>query len=229
MSNLPSVDQDLVTIRMNNTNFSAMKPLLANSSFFFSDLFNPRKFLQPSDGVYNIYGRDDMFQYILQYCHSHMYPLLFSEEKGFDKIGYTVLLGESIRFGIKDLTEWIKGAKYTEMIQMHLNVEKIKIENELNIPNILFNSNQTVSIQPFEWTENVYKCPRNVNVHRGHPEYCGKECHRVMPESGPTYEPVSNFGVMLTKKSFTINYEALMPVMMGLSEDGYPGEENMQP
>lgn len=223
-----AVDQDLVIIRIDNIDFSAMKPLLANSSVYFADLFNSEKHTQPKDGIYRIYGRIDMFPFILQYCHSHIYPLLFSEEKGFDKVGYSILLGESIRFCVNDLTKWIKEAKYKEMVKMHIKVEHMRFKDTCKFPEIVLGSNETMKIEPFQWTDQIYKCPRNIYVHRGKPEYCGRECHNAMPESGPSYEPEQNLGLVIIKKSYTIDYEALMPVMMSLSEEGWPGVGPMQ-
>jgi len=222
----PPVDQDLITVRMNDTNFTAVKPLLANSSFYFAGIFDPVKHTQPSDGVYRVYGNDKFFHHILQYCHSHKYPLLFSNKDGFDENGYAEIMLLSISFGVKDLTTWIVENKYRDLVKMQMNIEDVRFDS--NFPNQTSNADQTLDIRHFQWTKRVYKCPRNINVHRGHPEYCGAQCQQAMPESGPLYEPEEKLGLVFIKKSFSIDYEALMPVMMSLHEEGWPvGEDYM--
>lgn len=225
-ANTLGMDQDLITIKMCNETFSAIKLLLGNSSIYFNDLFNPKKNLQPNDGVYHVYGKANLFSHILHFCHGHQYPLLFSTDSGFDVVGYHELLGESIRFGVQKLSEWIENEKYKDAVTRCIKVQRVEVE-ENGFANVLgpFRQETRISLHPFSWIEKRYQCPRGIFVHHGQPDKCGKDCKKKIPESGPIFGDMPNHEIILVKHTITINHQLLMPVLLPLSKIDWPIKE----
>jgi hypothetical protein len=49
-------------------------------------------------------------------------------------------------------------------------------------------------------TKKVYLCPRQVPVHRGHPEMCGAACHKRQAENTVEYDEETYLEVLSIRK-----------------------------
>lgn len=67
------------------------------------------------------------------------------------------------------------------------------------IPDIT-SSNESIEWQVIGRPKKVYLCPRQILVHRGHPELCGAACHKVQAVNNVEYDEETHLQVVKVKK-----------------------------
>ncbi|TGO40727.1 hypothetical protein BHYA_0032g00060 [Botrytis hyacinthi] len=77
-------------------------------------------------------------------------------------------------------------------------------------------TDENVVYHPRWDTEEVYICPREIDVHRGNESACGRQCENVRGDSGYKYEDEPILKTLVIRKKFVVDQEACLE---GLDEN----------
>jgi hypothetical protein len=97
-----------ITLQVGEQTFVTTRPTLAGSGYF-EALFSQHPNEQTE---FFIDGDPDLFQHILRYLRTGMFPLFHDRDKGHDPVLYTALLQQARFYQVEPLVNWISHKRY---------------------------------------------------------------------------------------------------------------------
>ncbi|KAF1846519.1 uncharacterized protein K460DRAFT_367277 [Cucurbitaria berberidis CBS 394.84] len=114
---------DLITLDVDGRKFRTRKSTLQNCGYFSGILSGRFAIELLPDGSLPVDADPDVFPTLLNYLRTpSTYPLLWTQEKGFDYVGYNKLLAVADFFGLEDLKQWIQKKTYLKAITTYHRV-----------------------------------------------------------------------------------------------------------
>jgi hypothetical protein len=210
----PTNDQE-VRLRVGGRIFTTLKATLLESEFL--TIMLSERWNNGNQGEALFIDADpDLFEHILNYLRRGVFPLFYDAQKGFDYARYTALLGEARYFGISRLERWISQKKFLEAVRVvHIAEEYDEPPSRASYP-----AGTTITHCTATWSKReVYVCPRDIEVHRGHPEKCGRRCHQARGDAAEEYETEGHVRVFLMRQEVVFNPDVC--VSRGIGAYGY--------
>ncbi|KAL2123496.1 hypothetical protein VTJ04DRAFT_3951 [Mycothermus thermophilus] len=206
-----TTNSDEIRLRVGGRIFTTLKATLLESRFF-EILLGDRWDKGTQDEALFIDADPDLFEHILNYLRRGVFPLFYDAQKGFDYARYTALLGEARYFGISRLERWISQKKFLEAMRVvHIAEEYDEPPSRASYP-----AGTTITHCTASWSKReVYVCPRDIEVHRGHPEKCGRRCHQERGDAPEKYETEDYVRVFLVRQEVVFYPEACMSRSIG--------------
>lgn len=121
---------------------------------------------------------------------------------------YAALLGEARYFQIERLVQWLEEKRYLQAVKIERTVYQVEGIGRLDLEHRAAAANEEFECYAFATTRKVYVCPRGIEVHRGHPEACGKMCEKVRGMADLEYEDEEIWRTMVVSKRVVLNQEA---------------------
>ena len=183
-----SVDP-IILLQVGERHFITLKSTLEEGSTFFRALLAEEwQGSRSPDGSYFIDADPDLFVYSLRYLRRGVFPLFYNATYGFDFALYHALQEEALYFGIENLYNWIKDQKYAQAVKIQYTLDEIKGDGVSAMDHFTtIDGTSDRSYHPTWGTEKVYQCPRNIFVHMGNPNACGRACDKARGDEGDTY------------------------------------------
>ena len=199
-----SANSDRVVVQVGDRRFTTLRGTLTSESTYFAARLSTRWDDREDDGSFFVDADPELFEHILRFCRSGIFPLFFNAAAAkFDYGKYAAVLGEARYFGVDRLERWISDQKYLKAIEIRRKVVVASdLQNDEGGPSAPTSSaNTLVDLLPSWGYRRVYVCPRGIYVHRGDPDRCGQACEKSkMRAGGATYEDVPVLrGVMIHK------------------------------
>jgi phytoene desaturase (3,4-didehydrolycopene-forming) len=207
--------------------FRTTKDTLTEESGYFRALLSDRWRSQPSNlngssdgegnsdngpaspGGFNVFvdGDGDLFVHVLRYLRRGIFPLLLLDNGGVDHAQYAALREEALFYEIPALAAWIGGKKYLEALMVERTARVVNTAEELTTPRPTLD--ERVEYFPAWTTRRVYLCPRRIDVHRGKPELCGRQCHNARGDQETEFEEEPVLHVLVVHSKTSVNTEKL--------------------
>lgn len=142
-----------------------------------------------------------LFEHILDYLRRGTFPLAFDKGKGHDYALYAKLLEEAKYFQCPALITWLEDSCYEKCVSFHITRDvddRLEIYRETSA-----STDISGPIPEATETDKIYVCPRGINLHRGAPYKCGRQCRNALEEGGPEYATKKNIvgWYMVTKET----------------------------
>ena len=177
----------IISLQVGERHFVTLKLTLEGSPFFNALLAEEWLGSRSPDGSYFVDADPDLFIHILRYLRRGVFPLFYNAKYGFDFALYQALQEEASYFGIEDLYIWIKDQKYAQAVKIQYTVDEVKGDGVASMDRITtLDGMSDRSYHPAWGTEKIYQCPRNIFVHMGNPNACGRACDNARGDEGDT-------------------------------------------
>ncbi|KAF7930163.1 hypothetical protein BELL_0086g00110 [Botrytis elliptica] len=201
-----------ITLQVGERRFITTKNTMTGESPFFAALMSGRwDSNKQADGSYFIDADPDLFEHILRYLRRSVLPIFYDTEKGHDHVLYLALLGEARYFQITRLENWLKNKRYLHAVRVHSSIEELDdFWSETQW------TDENVAYHPRWDTEEVYICPREIDVHKGNESACGRQCENVRGDSGYKYEDEPILKTLVIRRKLVVDQEACLE---GLDEN----------
>lgn len=179
-------DDNRVKIQVGERQFITCRDTLTGESAYFKARLSKRWDDREKDGSYFIDANPDMFDNVLHYLRSAMFPLFFDAgTQSFDYGKYAALLGEARYFGIPRLEDWISKARFHDAVRIETITTMVPdVEAGEGIDRVLAKADTKTDVSTNWGTRRVYVCPRDIDVHRGDWRKCGQACEKARTRDG---------------------------------------------
>lgn len=179
-------DDNRVKIQVGERQFITFRDTLTGESAYFKARLSERWNDRDEDGSFFIDANPDIFEHILNYLRSGMFPLFFdSGTQSFDYSKYAALLGEARYFGIPRLEDWISKARFHDAVRIETITTMVPdVEAGEGIDRVLAKADTKTDVSTNWGTRRVYVCPRDIDVHRGDRRKCGQACEKARTRDG---------------------------------------------
>lgn len=178
------VESNQITLQVGERRFLTTRKTLTEGSGYFSSLLSGRwdNNLQP-DGSYFVDADPETFEHILRYLRRGIFPIFYDKVKGHDHAKYLALLEEAKYFQVDPLEEWLAGKKYLEAVKVVYTPQEA--DDDL-VVSWKEGSETDIEYKPSWVVKKVYVCPRDIFIHRGNPQACGRQCRNA--QQGREYD-----------------------------------------
>ncbi len=201
---------EIVTIQVGERCFTTNKSTLTEESSYFASLLSGRWIYQRAEnGAPFIDADSTLFDHILRYLRRGVFPLFYNRAHGFDEGLYVLLMHEADFFGIEKLKDWIASKKYLQAVAVEQTADIVEgreddslLSNYSHIPD----ANIEKLYFPTWKDVQVYRCPRDIGLHRGNPRRCGKDCAKARVDGEPEFETASVLHTLVITKKIVIKH-----------------------
>ncbi|RDW85500.1 hypothetical protein BP5796_03825 [Coleophoma crateriformis] len=218
----------MVTLTLDGSEFTIARNTLINGSGFFKDLLTS----DPDDFEtdFNIDADATLFPAIVAFLRRGIFPIYYDKDAGHDHIRYHALLQEAKYFRIPPLEKWLGEKRYLKAVRMNYTFDWT---DEFAI--IQSGTSSQMSFHPTVREKQVYVCPRGIEVHRGKPAACGRQCRNARGSAvniqtgeagGNTCFEKEHVLEMLVVKKMMVVDETLLSVEIEESGNGKHAEED---
>ncbi|CAO2654971.1 Nn.00g117040.m01.CDS01 [Neocucurbitaria sp. VM-36] len=195
---------NIVTLNIGGRKFTVARDTLRESKLFRLQLSDNYTWTPEADGSYFLDADPDLFVHILRFMRRpSAFPLFYNSATGFDYDLYNRLEVEAEYFQLDALHAWIKEKKYLQAVKVSTGYPVMQDLEEVG-PN-MYQANRSDDWHVIPRTRKVYLCPRQIHVHRGHPELCGAACHRRQAEQEVVYEDEASFQIVRVGKEIVFD------------------------
>ena len=182
------VADPVISLQVGECHFFTLKStLVEKSSFFRALLADEWQGSRMPNGLYFVDADPHLFVDILRYLRRGVFPLFYKASTGFDVGLYQALQAEASYFGIEDLHTWIKDQMYTRVVRFQYTVDEVIGDVSAMNVNQFVDGTIDRTYHPALGTEKVYQCPRNILVHMGKPDACGRACISAQGDNEDKY------------------------------------------
>lgn len=196
---------EIVKLQVGERQFTTNKDTLIDRSKYFAALFNWPSKEPPEDTVF--VDRDgDMFEYVLRYLRTSVFPLFYDQINGYDHPKYQMLLAEAQYFQIAKLEEFIDSRAYTKVLKIEHRAEIL----EPYQANATHEANFKFKYFPTWYTKKIYVCPRGIFIHRGNLNACGRECAKARGDGDIEYEEEQTLRLVELRSELLFDSSVLM-------------------
>ncbi|KAF1350534.1 hypothetical protein EJ07DRAFT_138660 [Lizonia empirigonia] len=194
-----SIYPKVLTLDVGGRKFKVSRDVLtAESGLFRLQLSERFTWTPESDGSYFLDADPNLFEHLLAFMRRPaVFPLFYTNPGGFNYDMYNRLEAEAEYFQIDALYTWIKDKKYEGAIFVHTHSSVTR--DLASIDSTGFVSDTCESRHVIKGSQKIYLCPRQIQVHRGHPEMCGQACARAQAGNMIVYEDVPYLRIVTFK------------------------------
>ncbi|KAK4690474.1 hypothetical protein P7C71_g6327, partial [Lecanoromycetidae sp. Uapishka_2] len=111
-------DTKLITLQVGERRFTTSESTLKDGSSFFQSKLERWQNDAQEDGSLFVDVDPDVFQHVLRYLRSGVFPLFYHNTKGFDHNLYNLLAQQADYFQISRLHQWISDKSYLQAIKI---------------------------------------------------------------------------------------------------------------
>lgn len=206
-SSTPS-SSTLIDLQVGERRFTTRKSTLAEGSGWFAALLSSRwREVCSSDGSYFVDADPDLFEHLLRYMRRSVLPVFYNEN-GFDHALYRALQAEADYFNIEPLNKWLKEKGYLSAVSIQYSVDERKGKGVDGGYDAVVDGSTERAYHPSWVTEKEYQCPRDIFIHHGNPNLCGKACANAKGEDDEYIDRYYLRTLIVTKKVVFNNVEA---------------------
>lgn len=163
---------DRVTVRVGEREFFTTRATLGPSTFF-TTLWALHP---PEQTEYFVDGDPVLFEHVLRYLRTRIFPLFFDPVKGHDTCLYFALLQQAKFYQIEALESWLARERYKDAVETKSRVVCKLMYGERQISNAIestFGSGERIQILAYrESVEKNWPCPEKIWQHDGHRDAC---------------------------------------------------------
>jgi hypothetical protein len=198
---------DMFAIQVGDRQFSLRRNSMKHSKMlmkqFYGPNWDPDMLPKTPDGCYILEGSGEMFNYLYDYMIEGHYPLFYDYHDGFDYQKYAKLLAAADYWDMEKLQTWIKKMKYEEVVKINISSgETLGPPKGTVQGGVFYEHHPKLSIKK------IYICPKRIAVHKGHKEYCGKECDKFR-KGADEYEEERSWKTLRVEKKVVIDFDLL--------------------
>jgi len=198
----PSLAVDIqIALQVGESRFTTTKETLVGESEFFASLLSGRWDNALEDGSYFVDADPTLFEHILRYLRRGVFPLFFNLSRGHDYSLYLSLLEEARYFRISRLEDWLVKKRYHGAVKVKHTLEIYDDGDHIAGHDATLAADTMVHYHPSWGTRKVYICPREIFVHRGKPDACGRDCRRVQGDADDRYDEEPRLSMLVVRKS----------------------------
>ena len=202
----PSPASDIVTLNLGTHPFTTHASTLTRESTFFTALLSGTWGDKAADGSYFIDSDPVVFEHILRYLRSSVFPLFYNKDRGFDYGLYAQMLEQARFLGIEKLKGWIEGQGYLKAVKVVREINVIELEH-IHVGDTTDAATEVEYHMMKKKTEKVYVCPRGLGAHRGRRDKCGRQCDNARGDAADLYEDEVVLQVMEVRKRVVFDVE----------------------
>ncbi|EFR00515.1 hypothetical protein MGYG_03519 [Nannizzia gypsea CBS 118893] len=168
----------VVVLQVGERKFHTTVETLTERSDYFKAYFSG-KWTIPTmeDGSIFIDADSTAFEHVLRYLRRGVFPLAYDTAKGHDYHLYTSILQEATYFQCHHLVTWLQDQCYHKCVTWYASAE-VAGEGEATATGA-GNVRDMRLLQAGTKETKTYICPREIDVHRGDPAKCGRQCHNA--------------------------------------------------
>ncbi|OAA65543.1 mitochondrial carrier protein [Niveomyces insectorum RCEF 264] len=196
-----------VELQVGERRFTTTRDTLVGESQFFAVLLSGRWENVLGDDAYFVDADPALFEHILRYLRRSVFPLFYDQTRGHDYALYNALLAEARYFQIARLESYLADKEYLKAVEVKRTVTVCDGEENLPQHNGTLPADTVVEYHPSWDIQEVYLCPREIPVHRGRPDRCGKDCKRAQGEAEPEYEEEPYLRMLVVEKTVVFHPE----------------------
>lgn len=155
-----------------------------------------------ADGSYFIDADPELFAHVLRYLRHGQLPIFYANGQH-DFSLYAALLGEARYFQIDRLVGWLEKKKYFEAVKIKWIPDQI---DGTDLKWETTSTNEEIEYHPFQTTERVYVCPREIPSHRGNRHACGRQCEDARGNAPLEYVKEYGMRTLVIRKRVVFNH-----------------------
>ena len=177
-------DNKIITLQVGDKHFTTRSNTLTQNSHFFASLLSGNLGDKQADVSYFIDSDPEIFNHILRYLRSGVFPIFYHKDTGHEYGTYVAMLEQAKFFGIEKLQERIGKKDYLRAVRVE------RFAQVLDSVGYMFgttNADTKIEYHPQWKTEKVYVCPRGIDVHKGKPLACGRQCKYAQGDAKDEY------------------------------------------
>ena len=195
-----------VEFQVGERRFTTLASTIPENSLLGSIISGRWESCRSNDGSYFIDADPELFAHILRYLRRLVLPIFYSQTDGFNHSLYDALQAEAEYFGVDGLSDWIKDRGYLKAVTNWYDVEEVKGEGVVGLRyNAAVDGDTERSYHPSWRTEKVYQCPRNIVVHHGYPNRCGRDCYKTKGDAEDAYAEKDVLRTLIVTKRVAFN------------------------
>jgi hypothetical protein len=197
----------IITLDVAGRHFKVSSDIVtAESGLFKRQLSAQCNWVPQRDGTYFIDTNPALFEHLLDFMRRpSVFPLFWSQNKGFDYNLYQRLQAEAEYFQISTLDKWIKEKKYHQAVTIR-TYEPVTRELK-NMPQERIAGNMTKDWYYVSKVHKTYVCPRRIHCHYGKREACGRACHEHKGDGDTDYDEEEYLKVVAVKREIVFDEE----------------------
>jgi BTB/POZ domain-containing protein KCTD9 len=197
----------LLTLQVGERRFTTTFVTLTSESGFFSSMLSSNwcnNNSKQSDGSYFVDADPGLFAHVLRYLRHGQLPIFYGNKDGHDYGMYAALLAEARYFQIDRLVRWLEKKRYLEAVKIERIPEQAEDVSALRETTL---ATEDIECHPFQKTEKVYICPRQICQHRGNPHACGKMCAKARGDDGAEFEDEVVLKALVVRKRVVFDHD----------------------
>jgi phytoene desaturase (3,4-didehydrolycopene-forming) len=164
-----------IQLQIGEKTFHTTKATVAESSVLASLVNLP----PPDNGVYFVDADPALFEHILRYLRTGMFPLFYDAEKGHDLCLYFALLNQARFYQIERLHTWLGAEGYLDAVKRRTWANSMTLYGEQQIEHLeelTHLKNETLRILKVKQSiQKCYKCPHGIWKHDGRRNVCVRD------------------------------------------------------
>jgi BTB/POZ domain-containing protein KCTD9 len=206
----------IVALQVGEQGFTTISTTLTSEGQYFKDLMAGKKGPAQADGSWFIDANPEVFEHLLEYMRTKVYPLFWDEVKGFDRSLYSRLAYAARSFDIESLRLWIDNREYQDLIRVETTCRMVQQDvpahvNEIKVHEYVGSAASSVELIPSAGIRKIYLCPRRIPVHKGRPDQCGRACIAEQGDDDDEFEDQPVVRTFIVKKEVTLLLERCKP------------------
>ncbi|ODH51241.1 hypothetical protein GX48_02670 [Paracoccidioides brasiliensis] len=197
-----------IIIKVGDTCYATRIETLTGRSNYFKAFFSKS---WPGDKQENrsihIEGDPYLFDYIIEYLRRGTFPLDFNPTRGHNYGLYARLLQEAKYFQCPHLFTFLEDQCFQKCVTWEITNEIYDCQTMGS----LYDDTDIVDVQFVRTKETEVKtclCPRRIKPHYGKPEFCGRQCKKVLADCG--YEndihTIPEYAIVKRKLKFNLEW-----------------------
>jgi hypothetical protein len=197
----------IITLDVSGRHFKVSSDILiAESGFFKRQLSAQYNWTPQRDGTYFIDADPALFEHLLNFMRRpSVFPVFWSQDKGFDYNLYQRLQAEAEYFQMSSLDKWIKEEKYLQAVTIRTYEPVTRDLDKVTQERIAGNMTKD-----WHYVPKVHKTsirPRRIQCRYGKREACGGACHGYKGDDNTDYDEADYLEVVTVKREVVFDEE----------------------
>ena len=194
-----------ITLQVGERLFHTTVGSLVKRSEYFEAFFSGRWPVNKQDNDSIFIDTDPgAFEHVLNYLRRGVFPLAFDRQRGHDYSLYAKIFEEAKYFQCPLLIVWLEDECYYKCVTWQVSTEIQETAMPETGGDSSFNDCLLTSCSKND--EKIYICPRSIDIHRGNPQKCGRQCRNAQGDDGPEYETKKVIsGWLVTRSRYQFN------------------------
>ena len=221
-----------IHLRVGEREFWTSKTTLTGGSTYFASMLsgNWTETEHEHHNAIFIDSDPDIFTHILRFLRTGVFPIFWNRTMGFDFPLYVQLLREAQYFGVQSLAEWILRKQYLQTVKVQYFTKEVGGPPESSdMPEYsdVLTGDIERTYHPQWRTEKRYRCPRNIYIHNGSPDRCGRACEKAKLEGQSNYEDAEVMRTLICETKVVFNNDACLVERVAMAPPSTGGEDEL--